>query len=89
MTSDEWSIDQPGRGALVPGTQIGAYTGVTASARDEAVAAFEPLFFRHMLLALDMVVCHRQRSLSLPLPHRSLDHCRRRVKTDPRATVEI
>src|SRR6185369_7976427 len=25
MTSDEWSIDQPGRGALVPGTQIGVY----------------------------------------------------------------
>ena len=43
--------------------QIAAYTGMSAAAGDEAVAAFEPLFFRHMLLALDMYVCHRQRSL--------------------------
>ena len=53
--------------------QITAYDGLTKVARDlskdgeapldEAIAAFEPLFFNNMVLVLDALFCHRSRTM--------------------------
>lgn len=45
--------------------QISAYADLIDAAKgaDSAIEAFEPLFFNHMLLALDHYFCHRSRTM--------------------------
>ena len=47
------------------GLRMSAYADVAERAPNAAIAAFEPLFFSTMVLALDASFCHRSRTLEL------------------------